>query len=156
MMRQFLFDTWHHAMLTALAGSSDDRVVAIAAKAVKEASYHLERSAGTVIGLGDGTGESHARMQAALDLLYPYYGEMFAADATDTALAAAGIAPLPESLRASCDVRLRQVTEEATLTLPASSFAHSGGKTGARHTENLGHILTQMQWLQRTYPGATW
>ncbi|MCO5128668.1 MAG: phenylacetate-CoA oxygenase subunit PaaC [Rhodobacteraceae bacterium] len=156
MMRQFLFDTWHHAMLTALAGSSDDRVVAIAAKAVKEASYHLERSTGTVIGLGDGTAESHARMQAALDLLYPYYGEMFAADATDTALAAAGIAPLPESLRASCDVRLRQVTEEATLTLPASSFAHSGGKTGARHTENLGHILTQMQWLQRAYPGATW
>lgn len=156
MMRQFLFDTWHHAMLTALAGSSDDRVVAIAAKAVKEASYHLERSAGTVIGLGDGTAESHARMQAALDLLYPYYGEMFAADATDTALAAAGIAPLSESLRASCDVRLRQVTEEATLTLPASSFAHSGGKTGARHTENLGHILTQMQWLQRAYPGATW
>ena len=109
-----------------------------------------------MIGLGDGTAESHARMQAALDLLYPYYGEMFAADATDTALAAAGIAPLPESLRASCDVRLRQVTEEATLTLPASSFAHSGGKTGARHTENLGHILTQMQWLQRAYPGATW
>jgi ring-1,2-phenylacetyl-CoA epoxidase subunit PaaC len=154
MMRQFLFDAWHLRMLAALEGSDDARVAGIAAKAVKEARYHLERSAETVIGLGDGTAQSHARMQAALDLLYPYVGEMFTDDALDAELA--GIAPLPSTLRAGYDDYVAGVMAAATLRLPESRFAHQGGRTGARHSEHLGHMLTQLQWLQRAYPGARW
>jgi ring-1,2-phenylacetyl-CoA epoxidase subunit PaaC len=123
---------------------------------MKEATYHLERSADTVIGLGDGTEESHARMQAALDRLWPYTGEAFAADAIDEEAAEAGIAPAPESLRPAFREKVEAVMEEATLTIPEPGFAHYGGKTGFRHSEHLGHILTQMQWLQRAYPGAAW
>jgi ring-1,2-phenylacetyl-CoA epoxidase subunit PaaC len=94
-LRQFLFDAWHVEMLTRLVGSSDDRIAAIAAKAVKEATYHVERSGDTVIGLGDGTEESHARMQAALDQLFPYVAEMFKGDAVDAAMARPGSRPTP-------------------------------------------------------------
>lgn len=155
-MRQFLFDRWHVFTLQALSESTDERVAAIAAKSVKEATYHVERSADLVIGLGDGSEESHRRMQAALDLLWPYAGEMFDSDAIDTAMAAAGIAPDPASLRSAYDLAINDVLAAATLTRPQSDFAHSGGRTGFRHSEHLGHMLTQMQWLQRAYPGATW
>ena len=156
MMRQFLFDAWHVEMLAALTRSSDARVAAIAAKAVKEAAYHVERSGDTVIGLGDGTTESHRRMQAALDLLWPYVGEMFLPDAVDAAMAEAGIAPDPGSLRPAFDARIGAVMAAATLTIPEDDFAHKGGKSGFRHSEHLGHMLTEMQWLQRAYPGASW
>ncbi len=156
MMRQFLFDAWHRIMLTRLADSSNSRVAEIAAKALKEVRYHVERSADTVIGLGDGTDESHARMQAALDLLWPYAGEMFAPDDADAAMAGAGIAPDPASLRPDYDAHVLKVLGEATLQVPEGTFAHSGGKDGFRHSEHLGHLLTHMQWLQRAYPGATW
>ncbi|WP_065333090.1 1,2-phenylacetyl-CoA epoxidase subunit PaaC [Tritonibacter mobilis] len=156
LMRQFLFDAWHVLQLRALTGSSDERVAAVAAKAVKEATYHLERSAETVVGLGDGTEESHARMQAALDYLYPYVGEMFLSDAVDAALVEAGIAPDPASLRADYDETLARVLGEATLTLPEARRARGGGRDGKMHTEHLGHLLTTMQWMQRAYPGATW
>lgn len=156
LMRQFLFDAWHVLQLKALTASSDARVAAIAAKAVKEATYHLDRSAETVIGLGDGTEESHARMQAALDYLYPYVGEMFLSDAVDAALVEAGIAPDPTSLRAEFDATLARVLGEATLTLPEANRARGGGRNGKMHTEHLGHLLTTMQWMQRAYPGATW
>jgi ring-1,2-phenylacetyl-CoA epoxidase subunit PaaC len=156
LMRQFLFDAWHVLQLRALTGSSDARVAAIAAKSVKEATYHLERSAETVVGLGDGTEESHARMQAALDYLYPYVGEMFLSDVVDAALVEAGIAPDPASLRADYDDTLARVLGEATLTLPEARRARGGGRDGKMHTEHLGHLLTTMQWMQRAYPGATW
>ncbi|WP_412073995.1 1,2-phenylacetyl-CoA epoxidase subunit PaaC [Tritonibacter mobilis] len=156
LMRQFLFDAWHVLQLRALTGSADERVAAIAAKAVKEATYHLERSAETVVGLGDGTEESHARMQAALDYLYPYVGEMFLSDTVDAALVEAGIAPDPASLRADYDDTLARVLGEATLTLPEARRARGGGRDGKMHTEHLGHLLTTMQWMQRAYPGATW
>lgn len=155
-MRQFLFDAWHLEMLKALTDSSAPRVAEIAAKSVKEVQYHAERSAGTVIGLGDGTPESHAKMQAALDLLWPYVGEMFTPDAVDEAMTAKGIAPDLTGLRAAFDAHIGAVMAEATLTIPDSKFAHKGGKSGFQHTEHLGHILTQMQWLQRAYPGASW
>lgn len=155
MMRQFLYDAWAHPMLTRLAASSEPRVAEIAAKAVKETAYHLERSADIVVGLGDGTDESHARMQDALDRLWPYAGEVFVADDADEVLAQEGIAPHPEELRAPWTETVRRVMAEATLTIPDSDFAHTGGRTG-RHTEDLGHILSTMQWLQRAYPGATW
>ncbi|TNF22111.1 MAG: phenylacetate-CoA oxygenase subunit PaaI [Rhodobacteraceae bacterium] len=156
MMRQFLFDAWHLEMLKALTGSSNEQVAAIAAKAVKEVMYHVERSGDTVIGLGDGTSESHKRMQKALDLLWPYVGEMFVADAVDAAMAEAGVAPDLAELRTACDARVGAVLAEATLAIPEGGFAHKGGKTGVQHSEHLGHLLTQMQWLQRAYPGATW
>ncbi|MGB3408947.1 MAG: 1,2-phenylacetyl-CoA epoxidase subunit PaaC [Jannaschia sp.] len=156
MMRQFLFDAWHLAMLRALTASADARIAAIAAKAVKEVHYHAERSGETVIGLGDGTPESHARMQAALDLLWPYVGELFLADAVDDAMATAGIAPDLAGLRDPFDAHVGAVLAEATLTRPDGDFAHRGGRSGFQHTEHLGHLLTQMQWLQRAYPGAAW
>ena len=156
LMRQFLFDAFHSVLLGRLLQSSDKMVREIAEKAGKEVAYHVERSADTVVGLGDGTEESHARMQAALDLLWPYVGEMFASDDIDRAMAAAGVAPDPASLRDEYDALVGKVMAEATLRIPESSFAHKGGRTGAMHTEHLGHILCQMQWLQRAYPGATW
>ena len=155
LMRQFLFDAWHMEMLRALQGSSDPRVAEIAAKAAKEVAYHLERSADLVIRLGDGTEESRARMQKALNVLWPYTGEMFLADAVDEAVAKAGIAPDPASLKAAWDRTVAEILAEATLTLPEGSFQHRGGKTG-RHSEALGFILADMQFLQRAYPGGTW
>ena len=156
MMRQFLFDAWHLEMLRALTGSTNEQIAAIAEKSIKEVMYHVERSGDTVIGLGDGTSESHARMQKALDLLWPYIGEVFVADPVDDAMSARGIAPDPAILRAAFDDRVSTVLTEATLTIPESGFAHKGGKTGFQHSEHLGHMLTQMQWLQRAYPGASW
>ncbi len=156
LLRQFLFDAWHSIQLSHLINSKDTRVAAIAAKASKEATYHLERSSGTVVGLGDGTEESHTRMQSALNLLWPYVGEMFIGDVTDDALIKIGLAPDPASLRVEYDSVIGPVLKEATLAIPDSDFAQNGGRTGQRHSEHLGHILTQMQWLQRAYPGATW
>lgn len=155
LMRQFLFDAWHQPMLKGLEASSDARIAEIAQKAGKEVAYHLERSADLVIALGDGTEESHARMQAALDVLWTYAGEFFVADEIDARLAAAGIMPAPESLREGYYATLQDVLSEATLEIPTSQFAHSGGRQG-RHGEHMGHILSTMQWLQRAYPGAEW
>ena len=156
MMRQFLFDGWHLAMLKGMMGSNQDQIAAIAEKSVKEVTYHLERSTDTVIGLGDGTEESRNRMQVALDKLWPFAGEMFVSDAVDAVMVEQGIAPDPASLRAGFEQMLGDVLNAATLTKPEDDFAHKGGKNGARHTEHLGHLLTQMQWLQRAYPDATW
>ncbi len=156
LLRQFLFDAFQVPHLKALEDSSDPRIAEIAAKSVKEATYHLERSRETVIALGDGTGESHARMQAALDLLWPYVGEMFLSDEVDTDMAQRGIAPDPASLRQTWDKTVTQALTDATLERPEGDFTHRGGKTGEMHTEHLGHMLATMQFLQRAYPGATW
>ncbi|MEM7694133.1 MAG: 1,2-phenylacetyl-CoA epoxidase subunit PaaC [Pseudomonadota bacterium] len=156
LMRQCLFDHFHLTQLRALTESADQRISEIAQKSIKEVTYHAERSASTVIALGDGTAESHARMQSALTRLWPYVGEMFEPDAIDTAMAAAGTAPNPATLRAAFNAAIGPILTEATLTPPKNPFAHTGGKTGVRHTEHLGHMLTGMQWLQRAYPGAQW
>lgn len=156
MMRQFLFDAWHLEQLKRLMGSGNDQIAAIAEKSVKEVTYHLERATDTVIGLGDGTEESHNRMQDALERLWPYVGEMFIADDVDKVMVEEGVAPDPASLRPAYDQHVAAVFSEATLQQPEDDFAQKGGKTGVRHTEHLGHMLTQMQWLQRSYPDATW
>jgi len=156
LMRQFLFDAWQSIMLGRLMSSSEKRIADIAEKASKEVAYHVERSAGTVVGLGDGTKESHDRMQAALEYLWPYVGEMFMSDEIDAEMVKRGIAPDPANLREEYDALVGRVLREATLTIPDDPFAHKGGKTGKQHSEHLGHILTQMQWLQRAYPGANW
>ena len=151
MMRQFLFDAWHHPYLQALTKVNDDEIAAIAAKSLKEVTYHLERSADVVIALGDGTEESHTRMQAALDHMWPYAGEAMVSDNVD-----AVIEMDSDTVSTAFRATVTNVLTEATLPPPDSGFAHKGGKSGARHSEHLGHLLTSMQWLQRAYPGATW
>ncbi|AQT47596.1 1,2-phenylacetyl-CoA epoxidase subunit PaaC [Bartonella choladocola] len=155
MMRQFLFDAWHIEMLKALLKSSNSQIAEIAAKAVKEVAYHLEKSADIVIRLGDGTELSHQRMQHALDNLWSYTGELFVDDDYDEIVNSAGIAPLPSSLKHKWDQTINSVLRDATLALPQTSYVHKGGKKG-RHTEFLGHMLAEMQFLQRAYPGSTW
>ena len=153
--RQFLFDHWHVLLLRGLERSSDARVAGIAAKAAKEVVYHVERSTDWVIRLGDGTDVSHARMQAAIDALWPYAGELFAADAVDDAMAQDGVAPDLASLAAPWRAAVEAALKEATLTVPADGWTQRGGRQG-RHTEHLGHLLTEMQFLQRAYPDARW
>lgn len=154
-MRQYLFDAWHLLMLRALMKSTERRIAEIAEKASKEAAYHLERSADLVVRLGDGTPESHDRMQAALDFLWPYTGEMFLGDAVDGELAEAGIAPRPDDLKSSWRMHIERTLADATLKAPDGAFVQKGGRRGV-HTEHLGYILAEMQFLQRAYPGATW
>lgn len=156
MMRQFLFDAFQVPWLTALQSSSDTRIADISAKSVKEAQYHLERSAETVIALGDGTEDSHVRMQSALERLWPYAREVMVDDGTDAEIAEAKIAPLPSSILPAWSALVERTMAEALLTLPETVFTHQGGRTGVRHTEHLGHMLATMQVLQRSYPGATW
>ncbi|MEP1586386.1 MAG: 1,2-phenylacetyl-CoA epoxidase subunit PaaC [Tateyamaria sp.] len=148
MMRQFLFDAWHFETLTALCQHADTDINAIAQKSLKEVTYHRERSTDTVIALGDGTEESHKRMQSALDRLWPYVGEMFTTDADDLTDMA--------KRRPAFDTYVTATLVESSLTKPESEFAHQGGKTGARHSEHLGHMLATMQVLPRSYPDATW
>jgi ring-1,2-phenylacetyl-CoA epoxidase subunit PaaC len=155
LMRQYLFDAWHLPMLKALMRSADPRIAAIAEKASKEVAYHLGRSADLVIRLGDGTKESHARMQAALDFLWPYTGEMFVADALDEELAASGLAPEPGSLKSPWREHVAHTLASATLKAPEKSYVQKGGRRGV-HSEHLGFILAEMQFLQRAYPGACW
>lgn len=160
LMRQFLFDAFHLELLEAARASTDPRIAEIAAKAWKEVAYHLERSADLVVRLGDGSAESHDRMQAALTALWSFTGEMFTDDDHDRALADAGVMPLPSSLRPAWDRTVTQVLEEATLTHPGEVWQQGttgmgGGKRGV-HSEHLGHLLAEMQFLQRAYPGARW
>ncbi len=155
LMRQFLFDAYHYVQLKRLKDSTDRRIAEIAEKALKEVSYHLERSRDLIIRLGDGTAESHRRMQEAVDDLWAYSGEMFVADETDNMVAAAGIAPDPASLKAAWDEIVGEAFAEATLKKPVDGFMQKGGKRGV-HTEHLGFILADLQFLQRAYPGATW
>ena len=153
--RQFLFDAWHAFALEALTRSHDERIAGIAAKAVKEVAYHVERSGDWVIRLGDGTDESHSKMQAAVDGLWTYTGEMFVAEADEIALIDAGVAADVRALATPWRQRVDAVFDEATLAVPAPAHMQRGVKHGV-HTEHLGFVLAEMQFLQRAYPGAQW
>ncbi|WP_455288118.1 1,2-phenylacetyl-CoA epoxidase subunit PaaC [Cupriavidus necator] len=153
--RQFLFDTWHYFALEGLQRSTDARIAEIAAKSLKEVTYHVRRSADLVVRLGDGTEESHRRMQDAFDDLWIFTGELFEADAAEAALVRGGVIPDPATLAEPWQRHVSEVLEEATLSVPASQWAQSGGRHG-RHTEHLGYLLAEMQFLQRAYPGAHW
>ncbi|MYM84089.1 phenylacetate-CoA oxygenase subunit PaaC [Duganella sp. FT50W] len=156
LMRQFYFDTWHYFLIEGLTRSADPRIAAIAEKSLKEVTYHLRRSGDLIVRLGDGTDVSHAKTQAAANALWMYSGEVFAYDTVDQAMVAAGIAPAAADLRAQWLAHVDEVFTEATLTMPpADAWMQSGGKQG-RHSEHLGYILAEMQFLQRAYPGATW
>jgi ring-1,2-phenylacetyl-CoA epoxidase subunit PaaC len=156
LMRQFFFDTWHYFLMEGLGASSDPRIAEIAEKSLKEVTYHLRRSGDLVVRLGDGTDFSHARMQAAADELWTYTGEMLVYDETDAAMARQGVAPAAEALRASFLDHVGHVFAQATLAMPSpDAYMQRGGKQG-RHSERLGYILAEMQFLQRAYPGAEW
>ncbi|MDO9712134.1 1,2-phenylacetyl-CoA epoxidase subunit PaaC [Paracraurococcus lichenis] len=154
-LRQFLVAAFLQPWWHALAQSKDATLAAIAAKAEKEAAYHLRHAGEWVIRLGDGTAESHRRMEAALEELWSYTGEMFEADAADRALIEAGIVPDPETLRGAWADMVGRVLAEATLAMPGPAWMQSGGRRGV-HTEHLGHLLAVMQHLPRSYPGAVW
>jgi len=155
MGRQFYFDAFHDLLLGELTRSSDPRIAEIAAKALKEVAYHLERSTDWVIRLGDGTAESHARMQGSIDALWKYTGELFEMDAVDHEMRERGMGPDLEAMREPWLERVRKTFDEATLRMPTGTWMQKGGKRGV-HTERLGYILTEMQFLQRAYPGAQW
>lgn len=159
MARQFLFDVWHYFLLRRLTESSDTRLADIAEKSLKEVTYHARRSADVVVRLGDGTPESHTRMQTSIDDVWRYVGELFTDDDITRELAQRDVAPLLTSLQDDWHGHVSTVLAEATLTMPDMSEAmypaHQGGVRGD-HTEALGYILAEMQHLQRAYPGATW
>jgi len=154
-VRQFLLDAWQLEIFEGLLGSGDARLAGIAAKAIKETRYHFRFSSGWLVRLGDGTEESHRRVQDALDELWRFTTEFFAADDVDNELAAAGVAPDLLPLQSRWLARVDEVLKEATLARPAPVAYQWHGKRGV-HTEHLGHMLGEMQHLQRTYPGAQW
>ena len=156
LMRQFYFDTGHYHLLAGLARGSDPEMAGIAAKAVKEVAYHLRRSSDLVVRLGDGTHDSHARMQAAADRLWPYTGELYRVGQGDAALHADGVAPDGDALRKVFLAHVHEVFTEATLSYPDPAAWMQDSANGARHSEHLGYILAEMQFLQRAYPGARW
>lgn len=147
LMRQFLFDCWHYHFLTALVDGEDQASAEIAAKALKEVRYHVERSSDWVIRLGDGTDESRARMVSAVERLWPYTGEMFDLSAS--------VGVLADAVPAQWHHGVTAVFGEATLEVPEAVWVQRGGLDG-RHTEHLGRMLAEMQFLQRAYPGARW
>ncbi len=155
MVRQFLFDAYSVLQLEALTKCGHETLAAIAAKALKESKYHLRHSSEWVVRLGDGTEESHARAQAALDSLWRFTGELFERDAVDEAVAAEGVVVDMEALRALWDTMVNDVLARATLARPTAPGMRSGGRHG-RHTEFLGHLLATMQSVARAHPGATW
>jgi ring-1,2-phenylacetyl-CoA epoxidase subunit PaaC len=155
MARQFYFDAWHYLLLRELTSSKDPRIAEIAAKGLKEVSYHLERSRDWILRLGDGTEESRRRMQTAMDDLWMYTGELFESDEIDQAMAQEGLGPDLAPLHEPWLGLIRATAEEATLSLPQPGWAQKGGKRGI-HSEHLGFILADLQFLQRAYPNATW
>ncbi|MEA3140272.1 MAG: ring,2-phenylacetyl-CoA epoxidase subunit PaaC [Gammaproteobacteria bacterium] len=154
-VRQVLIDAFQLELYERFSGSLDERLASIAAKSVKEVRYHLRYSAGWLVRLGDGTEESRARVQSAFDLLWPYTVELFAEDDLDRMMAEAGIAPRLPDVQAAWIARIEAILTEATLRRPADRPHAWHGKRG-QHSEHLGYILAEMQYLQRTYPDARW
>ena len=155
MARQFLFSTAQLPLLEGLTRSSEPRLAAIAANAVKEVTYHADIAADWVVRLGDGTDESRIRMIDGLDWCWRFVDELFQMDELETRLMQAGVAVDRAALRPGFDARLETVLKQAGLPSPAYPRAVVGGRVG-HHSEHLGHLLAQMQYLQRTYPNATW
>lgn len=155
MMRQFLFDAFRLALYEKLVHAKDEQLAAIAAKSLKETKYHFKHSSEWIIRLGDGTEESHQRVQNALDSLWRYTGELFFQDEVDQELMREGQIPSMEGLHEEWLKKVKMVFDEATLKIPTNNWQFEGGRKGM-HSEHLGYILAEMQYLQRAYPGAKW
>ncbi|MCA0201484.1 MAG: phenylacetate-CoA oxygenase subunit PaaC [Proteobacteria bacterium] len=153
--RQFIFSTYQRALYQELMRSSDPRLAEIAAKALKETTYHAELAAEWVVRLGDGTEESHERVEDGFEWCWRFVEELFTAEPADAGLISAGIAVDPAKLRASFDATLAATFAEATLALPKYPRPVTGGRKG-HHSEHLGHLLAEMQFLPRAYPDAVW
>jgi ring-1,2-phenylacetyl-CoA epoxidase subunit PaaC len=153
--RQFLFDHFNFLMYQELLDSEDKQLAAIAEKSLKEVTYHRRRSSEWMIRLGDGTQESNERMQSALDELWEFTGEMFEADDIDQMMLEAGIGVNLTKIKAEWHKNVGEVLLMATLSKPKDDFMQLGGKKGT-HTEYMGYILTEMQYMQRAYPNCEW
>lgn len=155
MARQLVVAAYQLPLWQTLVSSQDELLAGVAGKAVKEVAYHLDHASSWVIRLGDGTEESHRRMQAGLDSVWPYAFELFETDALVAELVAAGVAADPAALRPTWESTMSTVIAEATLTTPESDWRPTGGRSG-KHTEPFGYLLAEMQHLHRSHPGATW
>lgn len=149
------FATYQHELYSALGDSADPQLAAIAAKAVGETAYHVDHARSWTLRLGDGTPEAHQRMTDALDRIWPYTHELFTADWIEPELVSAGVAVDPATLREPWLSTVDKVLAEATLTRPDDGWAPGGGRHGV-HTEAMGYLLAEMQYLHRSHPGATW
>ena len=154
-LRQFFFSVYQYFLFEELKKSQDSQLAAIAEKSLKEVTYHLRWSSEWVIRLGDGTEESHKRMLKAVDELWPYSGELFDASSYEQLAAKEGFGVDPSSLKTKWEEKVKEIFSEATITYPKGVFQQTGGKEG-RHTENLGQILAELQFMQRTYPDSVW
>lgn len=155
MMRQFLFDAYRLPLYERLQNSTDANLAAIAEKSLKETKYHLKHSSEWVIRLGDGTEESHRRVQEALDTLWRYTDELFHEDEDEKKLASSGVVPAISEIRDEWKAIVDRIFDEATLTIPSNNWKHSGGRKGM-HSEHLGYILAELQYMQRAYPNMQW
>lgn len=155
MVRQFLFDAFNYLFHTELTRSKDTHLAAIAEKSLKEITYHQRYSSEWMIRLGDGTEVSHEKMQNALDELWMFTGELTAMNEVDEIMIAEGIGVDLNKIKPLYDEKVASILEEATLTKPENDWMQSGGKIG-RHTEHLGYILADMQFMQRAYPNMEW
>ena len=153
--KQFFFSTYQYYLYQHLQQSRDATIAAIAEKSIKEVAYHLRWSGEWMIRLGDGTDESHVRMQQAIDSLWPFTGELFIGADYELNLAKEHISIDPSILLSQFNNKIDTVLNEATLKLPVDVWMQTGGKHGV-HSEHLGYLLAEMQFLQRAYPGATW
>ena len=154
-MRQFLYDVFSYANYKSLEESADETLAAIAARSIKEVSYHLRFSSEWVVRLGDGTEVSRDKMQNALNTLWKFTGELYEPHKREASLVEAGIAPDITVFREWANKKMKDVLNQATLEIPEVPWMQSGGKSG-RHTEFLGHILPDLQYMQRAYPGLEW
>ncbi|MBL7791740.1 MAG: phenylacetate-CoA oxygenase subunit PaaC [Saprospiraceae bacterium] len=154
-VRQFLFDSANYYLYQSLTRSSDEQIKAIAEKSLKEITYHLRYSSEWMIRLGDGTELSHQKMQTALNDLWMFSGEMLMMDELDALMRDLGIGADLDAIKPLVDAKRREIISEATLHIPENQWMQSGGKQG-RHSEFLGHILSDMQFMQRAYPGMSW
>jgi len=155
MARQLMIDAFDVGFYEELKQSADEMLAAIAAKAIKESRYHLRRSEDWIKRLGDGTDESHERTQNAFDQLWGYAAEMFEMATDEQQLVDAGVAVDRSALKSDWTSTMHSVLKQATLDIPAEDWAIGGGREG-NHTEHLGYLLTELQYLQRTYPGQLW
>lgn len=153
--RSFFYDTFNYFFFQQLAHSKDESLAAVAEKSLKEVTYHLRWSSEWVVRLGDGTEESHKRMQYAVNELWPYTGELFAMNNTDTAMLNIGVGVDLGYIKPLWLQRIKTVFDDATISVPAGTWMQHGGKEGT-HSEHLGYILAELQFMQRAYPGMEW